>query len=173
MSDANDKDRVFVARSAVVLFIAGPLVPIFMLAVCGPESPCRESSGCFILFGVIAWVLAGSLWGYGASGKPDDGFIAKCALVLFIGGLLVPILIIPWKDGRDFDEATPYLLALLVTTEVLALLLGINGRRHLSGRIGMFGAMILLALALIPVALSCCMQMFQTPDQPIEIPRGP
>jgi chromate transport protein ChrA len=86
----------------------------------------------------------------------DSRFVARCSLVLFIAGLLVPFIIV--VAGFILSERAPSLeteeksiglaVGFGVVAEVLALILGIIGRRHLSGNIGMYGSMIVLLAAL-------------------------
>jgi hypothetical protein len=82
----------------------------------------------------------------------DRLFIARLALVLFVGGLLGPIVIATAWGKSDAAALTTAGLALIA--EVLALFLGIVGRKHLAGRIGMFGAAVVLGLALLSAAVA-------------------
>ena len=84
----------------------------------------------------------------------DRLFIARCSLVLFIAGLLVPfiiLVILALREARLSREAeqTATLLAFgfYAIAHVLAVVLGFLGQRHLSGRIGMFGPIIVFVLA--------------------------
>jgi hypothetical protein len=83
-------------------------------------------------------------------------FVARCSLVLFVAGLLVPLIIgvvvlaLSQPSFSQRAEATAAFLALGfgLIAEVLALVLGIAGRRHLSGKIGMIGAITIIVMAL-------------------------
>ncbi len=97
MNDSNDNQRLLIARSSLVLFIMGLLVPILtMMAIL--------HSGKYIL---INW---------GGVPHPNDRLDTDSFFAIGIGFLC----------------------------EALALLLGITGRRHVSGRIGMVGSIIVL-----------------------------
>jgi len=82
-------------------------------------------------------------------------FIGRCALVLFIAGLLLPFIIgglLLTFGGMYLSLGTEivdfYLcLGFGFIAELLALALGIVGRRHLSGKVGMYGATVVCALA--------------------------
>jgi uncharacterized ion transporter superfamily protein YfcC len=83
-------------------------------------------------------------------------FVARCSLVLFIAGLLIPPMILALgADARDAAKQTAFFAAfgLGLLAGVLSLIFGTIGRRYLSGKIGMIGGIILLALALVVVAL--------------------
>jgi O-antigen/teichoic acid export membrane protein len=79
-------------------------------------------------------------------------FIAKWALVLFILGLLAPLLIaaliVALAGPRAEDTAAPLAVGFGFVCEVLAFVLGIVGRRHASGKIGMLGGVVVLVLAI-------------------------
>ena len=84
----------------------------------------------------------------------DRLFIARCSLVLFIAGLLVPfiiLVILALRETRLSAEtkqtATILAFGFYATAQVLAVVLGFIGQRHLSGRIGMFGPIIVFVLA--------------------------
>ena len=94
------------------------------------------------------------------SNDNDRLFIAKCALILFIMGLLGPFLIAmfivalsPIWTGmagpRAAETAAPLAVGFGFLCEVLALVLGIVGRRHASGKIGIFGGLIVLIMAFV------------------------
>jgi hypothetical protein len=89
----------------------------------------------------------------------ERAFVARGSLVLFITGLLVPFIIavfalglpdpkLAHEDARNAAAALAFGFSL--TAELLALILGIVGRPHLSGKIGMYGAVVTF---LIPLAL--------------------
>jgi hypothetical protein len=84
-------------------------------------------------------------------------FVARCSLVLFIAGLLVPLIIAGvgagFCGGAKTETAAFFsALGLGLIAGVLALVFGILGRRYLSGKIGMIGGALLLMLALLVVA---------------------
>ena len=70
-------------------------------------------------------------------------FIAKTAFLLMVGGVLVP-LIIALLPGISL-----LVVGFAFLSEVLALVLGIVCRRELLGKVAMFGAGTLLALAVL------------------------
>ncbi len=87
--------------------------------------------------------------------------IARFSLVLSIIGVLVPILttvailhsheliLINWGNRRPHpgvDAAFFLGIGIGSLCEASALLLGIAGRRHLSGKVGMIGSLIVLVL---------------------------
>jgi len=90
-------------------------------------------------------------------------FVANCSLFLFIAGLLVPFIIavlVLLLDGPKLSldtKVTAHVLAVGfgVIAEVLALILGIIGRRHLSGKVGKNGSTsVLLGAVLAAVGWS-------------------
>jgi hypothetical protein len=87
--------------------------------------------------------------------------VARLSLVLFIMGVLAPIvttlailrthelILINWgNQPLQSGVAVPFFLGIGIGSlcEALALLLGIAGRRHASGKIGMIASFIVLAL---------------------------
>ncbi len=101
------------------------------------------------------------------SGKKERVFVARCAFVLFVAGLLVPFLIATAilaasPRGRYAERpATLFPLGFGFTAEVLALRWGLIGRRRLSGRIAMMGAITVFLLALVVAGgmfLSLCLR---------------
>jgi hypothetical protein len=87
-------------------------------------------------------------------------FVARCSLVLFIAGLVVPFviagLVVAFSRLPPSDtERTAAILAVGfgLIAEVLALICGIVGRRHLSGKIGMIGAAVMLVLVVAALGL--------------------
>jgi hypothetical protein len=83
----------------------------------------------------------------------DRLFVARAALVLFVLGLLVPFIIAVLgmafsRLGGDADTAALLGIGCGFVCEGLAFVLGLVGRRHVSGKIGMFGGVIVLVLAL-------------------------
>ncbi len=89
------------------------------------------------------------------SGGKEHVFAARCAMVLFIAGLLVPFLIataVFAASGRHGYAAVPATLlplAFAFVAQCLALLLGVIGRRRLSGRIAVLGVITTLVIALV------------------------
>ena len=82
-------------------------------------------------------------------------FIAKCALVLFVSGLLAPFLIaalvLACSGSRSEDAAVALAVGFGFACEVLALILGIVGRRHTSGKIGILGGVIMFVAVVATV----------------------
>lgn len=84
-------------------------------------------------------------------------FVGRCALILFIGGLLVPFLLavlVLTAGGADLSSGardTAYALSFGfgLVAELLALILGTIGRRHLSGKTAQVGLIVLLAASLV------------------------
>jgi len=169
--NAPDRERGFIARCALVLFLAGLLVPIIIggLLFLGkmylsPWTVVIDFCLC-IGFGFIAEVLALTLGIVGRrrrsgkagmcdavdTGDGDHWFIARCSLVLFIAGLLVPFIIgVLLVSLGAYDVIYFYTcLGLGFIAEVLALVLGIVGRRRLPGKVGMYGAIVVCALILL------------------------
>jgi hypothetical protein len=109
--------------------------------------------------------------------SPDESFVmnesndnrllaARSSLVLFLIGLLVPIativavlgtgkyVLINFTSRQNPNAGLDAIIYLAVgfgfLCEALALLLGIAGRRHDSGRFGMVGSIIVLAVVALP-----------------------
>ena len=108
----------------------------------------------------------------------DRLFIARCSLVLFIAGLLVPFVILvivalrETRLSRETEQtATILAFGFYATAQVLAVVLGFIGQRHLSGRIGMFGPIIVFVLA-FAVSMWTYFQSWG-PDQEIKAPPTP
>jgi len=84
-------------------------------------------------------------------------FVGRCALILFIGGLLVPFilaaLVLAVGDVNLSSKAESIAHGLCVgfglVAELLALILGTIGRRHLSGKIAQVGVIVLLAACVV------------------------
>ncbi len=84
-------------------------------------------------------------------------FIAACALVVFIVGLLVPLAVAeaivacsgPNASLSGLTAAALLAVAFGFIAEVLALILGAFGRQYLSGKIAMIGAATGLVLAMV------------------------
>lgn len=91
------------------------------------------------------------------SGKKEHVFIARCAFVLFIAGLLVPFLIATavlaasGRHGYAERPATLLPLGFAFVAQGLALPLGVIGRQRLSGRIATMGAITAFVVALVIV----------------------
>lgn len=74
----------------------------------------------------------------------------KLALVLFVVGL--PLLIAglfqpsPWERAHGAGNMSLLAFELGFLVEIVALVFGINGRKYLYGKIGMYGAIVMLAL---------------------------
>jgi len=90
-------------------------------------------------------------------------FVGRCALLLFIGGLLVPFILavlVLAGCGENLSPGaknTAYGLSFGfgVVAELLALILGTIGRRNLSGRTAQLGVVVLLAASAVLSALGC------------------
>ena len=91
-------------------------------------------------------------------------YIARCSLGLFVTGLIGPIVIF-WAVCSWFALTGPmlghhedlaYRVAFLfgLASLVLAAVFGVIGRRHRSGKIGMFGAIVIVGLVLSMVAIA-------------------
>jgi hypothetical protein len=167
--NAPDRERGFIARCALVLFIAGLLVPIIIGGLMFTVGKLYLSSWsvvsvlCLCIgFVFIAEVLALTLGIIGRrrhSGKAEmcdavdigdreHWFIARCSLVFFIAGLLVPLIIgVLLVSLGAYDVIYFYTcLGLGFIAEVLALVFGIVGRRRLPGKVGMYGAIVVCVL---------------------------
>ncbi len=79
--------------------------------------------------------------------------IARWALASFIFGPIFPFIMnLLGRPAYSSDVPLDPVVGLSLLAEFLALTLGFLGRRHLSGRVAMFGALIILGCAfLIPV----------------------
>ena len=108
----------------------------------------------------------------------DRLFIAKCSLVLFIVGLLVPFIILVILDFRETELASEtkqniqnLAFGFCAIAEVLAVVLGFAGQRHLSGKIGMFGPIVVFVLVIALVIWeflgSSGPQEFDAPSPPV------
>jgi hypothetical protein len=104
-------------------------------------------------------------------------FVARCSLVLFIGGLLVPFIIAVMVfavSGRHLSEDAKNIAGVLAVgfgsiAEILALICGIIGRRHLSGKIGMIGAIVVLVIApALAIVLALYEVLRDVPAAPVE-----
>ena len=85
----------------------------------------------------------------------DRLFVARCSLVLFLSGVLVPLVTLIILDLRETELAPEteqnvehLAFAFYAIANVLAVVLGFVGQRHLSGKIGMFGPIIVFVLAM-------------------------
>ena len=68
-------------------------------------------------------------------------FVARCSLVLFIVGLLVPFAIARLGAFLDYPAWAPILaFACSLIAEIVGVIFGIIGRRYLSGKVGMIGS---------------------------------
>lgn len=92
---------------------------------------------------------------------PTDRQFAIASLVLFISGPLVPVLFFlgilfsgnlfkgfmgaPNPNAAGQETAFHLSIGIGIVCEVLALVTGIAGRRHVAGKIGMIGSFVLLA----------------------------
>lgn len=87
--------------------------------------------------------------------------VAKWALFLFVSGVLAPFVLIllvlafsgakrPWEAVH---QALPFAVALGLLAEVLALVLGLVGRRYVAGKIAWIGSTAVVGLALVVVTL--------------------
>jgi predicted Ser/Thr protein kinase len=96
-------------------------------------------------------------------------FLARCALVLFIAGLAAP-LSAPMLSERDTAIGLAGGFGLIC--EVLAFILGIAGRRHLSGRIAMFGGAITLVWVVVMFSVYWGMRSAAPTRPPEDRPLG-
>lgn len=81
--------------------------------------------------------------------------IAWLALFLFIGGLLLPLVIYPllcYLAGLPHRSAINLASAFWAICELLALILGVVGRRQLPGRIAAIGSGLVIALVVFAIA---------------------
>jgi hypothetical protein len=170
--NAPDRERRFIARCALVLFLAGLLVPFIIVGLLFAVGKMYLSSWAIVVdlclcigFGFIAEVLALTLGIIGRRrhsvkaemcdavdiGDREHWFIARCSLVFFIAGLLVPLIIgVLLVSLGAYDVIYFYTcLGLGFIAEVLALVFGIVGRRRLPGKVGMYGAIVVCALILL------------------------
>jgi hypothetical protein len=94
-------------------------------------------------------------------------FAAWCSLVVFIAGLLLPLLIAVVAFALAGPKLSPrhtYVLACFfgMIAEVLALIFGNVGRQHLPGKIGMIGSSVLLLGGVLVIAM-----LFDDHPQPV------
>jgi hypothetical protein len=85
----------------------------------------------------------------------DDRRIAWLALILFVGGLILPFAAYPCLTRLaelPHQRAAVLSAAIGATCELLALALGIVGRRHLPGKIAGVGSGVLISLTVIGLA---------------------
>ena len=76
-------------------------------------------------------------------------FVAQCALALFIIGLVLPfVMSLLVRPMHSSDETISLYASLSGIAEFSALALGFLGRRHLSGKVAMVGAILTFGLAL-------------------------
>ena len=85
--------------------------------------------------------------------------LGKWALILFVGGLLVPFVIAAFCGGQGVHRHGHPALGFAVAAEILALVFGIIGRKSLYGRIGMIGAICVLGLVPVIGAVSIPLRM--------------
>jgi len=106
--------------------------------------------------------------------------VAKWALFLFIFGLLAPFVLIllvlafsPAKRPWDaVEQAVPFAVALGVIAEVLALILGIVGRRHVAGKIAWIGAAVVVVVAALAALPAVALVLWPVPVAVPAPPRG-
>ena len=78
-------------------------------------------------------------------------FFARCSLVLFLAAPLARLNIPSLDDG------------FCLIAEIVALICGIVGKRHLSGKVGMIGAVVIGLLALLVTPMGSPQIMPSTP----------
>ncbi len=113
-----------------------------------------------------------------AANDKETAFLARSALVLWFVGLLLPFVIaamILASSGPNLSPATENTAASLgfgfgFVALALALAFGIVGRRHLTGRIAIRGAIAILAVA---VALMVAWSFFGGVGHPRPLPPRP
>ena len=71
----------------------------------------------------------------------DRLLAARCSLILLIVGPFIPVLALVLRSG---DAGAFAALGCGAIVELLALVLGIVGVRHLPGKIGLFGSLVIL-----------------------------
>jgi hypothetical protein len=90
-----------------------------------------------------------------STSESDRSYVAKCGLFLFLFGLLAPfvliLLVMAFAGTRPpmtaAEDAAPFAAALGGIAEILALILGIIGRRHVAGRVAWIGVVVVLGVA--------------------------
>ena len=91
-----------------------------------------------------------------ADDRSDTQRIAWVALILFVGGLLLPFFVYPALTQLaelPLQRAINISAAIGAICELLALLLGIVGRRHLPGKVAGIGSGVLIGLTLLATLL--------------------
>ena len=74
-------------------------------------------------------------------------FVANCSFLLFIAGLYVPHFVGVVRSIFDLPvEIYIWVYRFGFVAEVSAFILGVFGRRHFLGKVGMYGAMSLIVL---------------------------
>lgn len=73
--------------------------------------------------------------------------IGKWSLTLFVVGLLLPLLAL--ARSQSHHPAVAIAIGVVLIAEGLALAFGILGRKHLYGRVGMIGAMVVMGLVVV------------------------
>ena len=76
--------------------------------------------------------------------------IGKWSLTLFVVGLLLPLLAV--ARSQSHHPAVAIAIGVVLIAEGLALAFGILGRKHLYGRVGMIGAMVVMGVVVVLVA---------------------
>ena len=103
-------------------------------------------------------------------------FVGRCALILFIGGLLGPFILVVLVlavGGASLpsgarDTAYGLSVGLGLVAELLALILGTIGRRHLSGKTAQVGAIVLLvACVVLGASASAVWFVLSRPGPPV------
>ena len=85
----------------------------------------------------------------------DRLLVARCALALFIIGLVLPLVMsLLVRPMYSSDETIVLYASVSGIAEFLALALGFLGRRHLSGKVAIIGVLVILAWAFLFPAFS-------------------
>jgi hypothetical protein len=90
-----------------------------------------------------------------AGDRSDTQRIAWLALIFFVGGLLLPFALYPILVSRFVELPHQLAIGISVATgavcELLALALGVVGRRHLPGKVAGVGSGVLIGLTLFGI----------------------
>ena len=82
----------------------------------------------------------------------DRMFVANCCLFLFIAGLYVPHFIGVVRSIFSLPvESYIWAHRFGFLAEVMAVILGFFGRRHFTGKVGMYGGVSLIALEIASI----------------------
>jgi ABC-type transport system involved in multi-copper enzyme maturation permease subunit len=107
-------------------------------------------------------------------------FIGRCALMLFVGGLLIPFILVvlvlalgnPNLSSETKYTACGLSLGFGLVAGVLALIFGIIGRRYLSGKTALVGVIVWLGAWLLVGALGSVVLLIKAMPQKVAPIKG-